>query len=161
MRNSYKMKKTISMKQFIAELGGTFSKHTKQRLLEVGTRCILTRVDKNNILDLKHIEHTKFDCNCPDETGLGKSQKEFAYGQFVVKDGELFFSDKCYEKTDVMDAPMVNQVFESLIGEVFVLDEDIRVKKIDDENIDFVVDSILKVCPEVSAEHLAILAKYQ
>ncbi|MGF7186881.1 hypothetical protein GGQ84_003015 [Desulfitispora alkaliphila] len=152
MKNNFriKMKKTISMKQFISELGSNFSKHTQERLLEVGARCVLTRSDKKNVLDLKHIEHTKFD-----------SEKEYAYGQFVVEEGELFFSNKCCAESGVMEAPIVSQIFESMDGEVVIFDEDIKVKKIDAKNIDYVIDSILNVCPVVSPEHLAILAKYK
>ncbi len=158
MKNHYKMKKTISFKQFIAEFGEGFSKHMKQRLLELGTRCILTRKENSYILDLKHVEHTKYDSR--GNVGNSKNQKEYAYGQFVMNEGTLFFSKCCIENDDVMQISAVNDIYNSLRNDAMYMDEGINAKRIDDSNIDFVVDNILEVCPEVSAEHLAILSKY-
>ena len=73
VKKNHKMKRTISIKQFNTEFGEDFSKHMKQRLLELGKRCILTRTE-SNILDLKHIEHTKYDC----ADGDNSSKKEYS-----------------------------------------------------------------------------------
>ena len=154
------MKKTISMKLFVTEFGEKFSKHMKQRLLELGPRCVLTRKEKSYILDLKHVEHGKFECSddFPDD---GESKhKEYAFGQFIVHEGELYFSQNCIENCDVMQAPVVKEVYDSLDTEVLALEEEINGKKVVDENIDYIVDSILKVCPEISEEHLAIISRY-
>ena len=43
MKKNYKMKKTISMKMFVSELGENFSDHMKEKLLELDIRCVLTR----------------------------------------------------------------------------------------------------------------------
>ena len=59
MKKNYKMKKTISLKMFIAEFGENFSDHMKKRLLELEVRCVLTRKEDSNKLDLKHVEHTQ------------------------------------------------------------------------------------------------------
>lgn len=158
MRKNYNMKKTISMKQFIVELGQDLSVHEKQRLLELGERCILTRKDYNYVLDLKHVEHLKYECNNKAEDEACK--KEYAYGQFVVKDGVLYFSEHCIENKDVMQIEAVNKIYSSINGEETSIEDEIKAKPLDDTNIDFVIDSILEVCPEVSAEHLAIIARY-
>lgn len=164
MRKNYTMKKTISIKQFIIEFGENFSKHMKQRLLELGTRCILTRTKENSyILDLKHIEHLKYDCDCQTEDDTEACQMEYAYGQFVVNEGVFHFAKKCAESTEamqVMQAPVVDEIYKSLVTEETLIDENIDAKKLDDSNIDLVIDSILNVCPEVSQAHLDILSKY-
>jgi hypothetical protein len=150
------MKKTISLKMFIAELGESFSEHMKKRLLELEVRCVLTR-RQENILDLKHVEHTQYSCDLNSEDDSSAEEKEYVYGQFIVIDDVLYFSDKCVENNSVMQSPIVNTIFNSLSSEVMVFDEDIKGKKIDDGNIDYVIDSILSVCPEVSQSYIDIV----
>lgn len=152
------MKKTVSMKQFITELGADFSKHVKQRLLELGGRCVLTRKDESFILDLRHVEHTKYDCDSQNNTTAVK--KEYAFGQLIVHEGVLYFSECCLENEDIMQASMVSTIYNSLGSEEISLEGDIKGKRIDDENIDYIIDNILTVCPEVSPEHLAIVSRY-
>lgn len=158
MKRIYRMKKTVSMKQFLNEFGGEFSKHMKQRLLELGARCVLTRKDESFILDVRHVEHTKYDCDSKEDMEV--SHKEYAFGQFVAHEGLLYFSDNCLENDDIMQAPIVSEIYNSLKSEVLELDECVTAKKVDDENIDYIIDTILTVCPEVSPEHLAIVSRY-
>lgn len=158
MKRIYRIKKTVSMKQFLTEFGGDFSKHMKQRLLELGARCVLTRKDESFILDVKHVEHTKYDCRCQDSAEV--SQKEYVFGQFVAHEGLLYFSESCLENDDIMQSPIVSEIYNSLNSEALVIDECVTAKKVDDENIDYVIDNILTVCPEVSPEHLAIVSRY-
>lgn len=154
MKRNYNMKKTISIKQFIAEFGQGFSKHMKQRLLELGARLILTRREHSYILDLKHVEHLKYDCHNNSE------KKEYTYGQFVVNEGSLYFSESCLENSDVMQISTVGDIYDALTTEETTFENELKAKLIDDDNIDYVADKILEVCPEVSAEHMAIIAKY-
>lgn len=158
MKKIYRMKKTVSVKQFIVELGADFSKHVKQRLLELGGRCVLTRKDESFILDLRHVEHTKYDCISRGSTPA--TRKEYAFGQLIVHEGVLYFSQNCLENEDIMQAPMVSTIYNSLGSEELTLEGDIKGKKIDDENIDYIVDNILTVCPEISPEHMAIISRY-
>lgn len=158
MKRIYRMKKTISMKQFITEFGGGYSKRTKKRLLELGERCVMTRKDESFILDIKHVEHTKYDVNSQEHTEI--IQKEYAFGQFVAHEGSLYFSESCIENDDVMQSPVVNTIFSSLNSDNLVLDNGVTAKKVNDENIDYIIDNILTVCPEVSPEHLAIVSRY-
>lgn len=166
MRKNYTMKKTISIKQFIIEFGENFSKEMKLRLLELGTRCILTRMKETSyILDLKHVEHIKYDCDSKSGDDSEACQMEYDYGQFIVQEGELYFSKDCAESADAMQAAIVNDIYNLLVTEEIpieeiLIEEDIKAKKVDDSNIDLVVDSILKVCPEVSQAHKDILSKY-
>lgn len=159
MKKNYKLKKTISIRQFVVEFGEKFSKKMKTKLLELGPRCILNRKEDTNVLDLKHMEHTKHDnsCNITDEL----VQKEFIYAQFIMRDGILYFSEKCDVGNDAMESPCVGAIYASIDSEDMLTEEGINAKKIDDSNVDQVVDSILKVCPEVSAEHMAIISKYR
>ena len=160
VKKNYKMKKTISMKQFITEFGEDITKKMKKKLLELWPRCILTRDENSNILDLKHVEHIQYDCNSADNGGSETCQKEYAYGQFIINDGNLYFSEKCLESDTVMKMPEVDAIFSSLNSEDIYFDEGIKAKKVDDDNIDYVIDNILTVCPEVSPEHLAIVSRY-
>lgn len=151
------MKKTISIRQFIAELGENFSEYTQKRLLELSSRCVLTRKEDQNKLDLKHVEHIQYECAVTSEHISKSGEKEYSFGQFIVEEGILYFSEKCTETSEVMQAPVVNNIYNALVSEEIVLDENRRVKKIDDSNIDFVVNSILEVCPPVSQAHLDIV----
>lgn len=161
MKKIYKMKRTISMRQFITEFGEGFSKHMKQRLLELGERCVLTRKDESFIVDIRHVEHTKYKCNQTD--GADESRKEYAFGQFIAHEGALYFSENCLENEDIMQASIVSSIYNSLGSEELDIAGDstvIKGKKADDSNIDYIIDEILTVCPEVSAEHLAIVSRY-
>lgn len=154
VKKNYRMKRTISMKGFIAELGDNFSEHMKKRLMELEIRCVLTRKEDEYRVDIKHVEHTKYD-NAENNSGI--SQKEYAYGQFVVNEGTLYFSDSCLESTEVMQSPIVNTIYDSLSSEGMITDENGGAKKIDDSNIDYLIDSILAVCPQVSQKYIDIV----
>jgi len=159
MKRNYKMKKTISVKQFVAEFSVSLSEHIKERLLELGERCILNRREESHILDLRHVEHLKYECCCGSEDDK-ECKKEYAYGQLVVKEGILYFSQCCVENADIMQSPVVNDIYEAISNPEVEIEEGIVGKALDDSNIDYVIDNILKVCPKVSDEHMAIIAKY-
>lgn len=160
MKRNYRIKKTISVKQFISEFGESLSKHMKKRILDLWPRCVLTRNEDRCILDLKHVEHTMYDCNEYIKSDLDKCQKEYAYGQFIIDEDTLYFSEKCVESDTVMQAPMVDTIYDFLSSEDMYFGENTRAKKIDDSNIDFVIDNILKACPPMSQAHLKIISKY-
>ncbi|GAA0727661.1 hypothetical protein GCM10008905_25510 [Clostridium malenominatum] len=157
MRKNYKMKKTISMKRFLSEFGQDFSDNVKNRLLDLEIRSVLTRDDNSNILDIKHVEHTKYPCPSTLEGATKKSEKEYAYGQLVVVDGSLYFTDKCFENEEVMQSPIVDSIYNSLNSEDTLLEGDITGKKVDDSNIDYIIDTLLKACPQVSKEYMEIM----
>lgn len=160
VKKNYKMKKTISMKQFITELGVEFSSPVKERLLELGERCLLNRRDDTHILDLRHIEHLKYECSGSEEEKNNTASKEYAYGQLIVKDGVLHFSRSCIENDTIMQIPLVEEIYDCLKEEEVLVDDHISAKRLDETNIDYVIDRILGVCPAVSPEHMAIIAKY-
>lgn len=155
VRKNYKLKKTISVKQFIQEFGENFSQHMKDRFMELEVRCVLTRKDDPNILDLKHVEHTKY--KCIENEDSKQLEKEYAFAQFIVNDGILYFSEKCRETNDVMQNEIVNKIYNSLSVEGIIVHEDVNAKKIDESNIDFVIDSILSACPDVSQRYINIV----
>lgn len=155
MKKNYKMKRTISVKMFISELGQNFSEHVKKRLLDLEVRCVLTRKDDNYKVDIKHVEHTKY--NCGSENGSSISQKEYAYGKFIVVDELLYFAEKCTENDTSMQSPVVDEIYNSLSSENMILDQDTSAKLVNDSNIDHIIDSILKVCPQVSKKYLEIV----
>jgi hypothetical protein len=161
MKKNYKMKKTISMKQFISEFGGDFSDHLKERLLELEVGCVLTRREDSNKLDIKHVEHLQYDCSGNSEDATGKCKKEFTYGQFLVFDEELYFSDKCIESDEVMQAPIVDTIYSSLESKEEIFDTGDKAKKIDDSNIDYVINTILTVFPKASQSYLDIISRYR
>lgn len=155
MKKNYKMKKTISMKMFIKEFGENFSEHMKNRLLEVDVRCVLTRKEASNILDIKHVEHTQY--SSQDENDSNALKKEYVYGQLIVIEGALYYSETCIENDKVMQSPIVNVIYDNLSSKDMLLDGDIRAKKIDDNNIDYVIDTMLTVFPDVSQSYLNIV----
>jgi len=158
VERKHNIKKTISMKKFIAELGEAFSVHMKQRLLELEIRCVLTRREDFNRLDLKHVEHIQHDCSS--ECASGTCNKEFTYGQLLVIDGNLYYSDECVASDKVIQSPIVGTIYNSLSDQDMILNESGNAKKIDDSNIDYVIDTILTVCPQVSGSYMDIMAKY-
>ncbi|QGU94389.1 hypothetical protein GOM49_04070 [Clostridium bovifaecis] len=155
MKKNYNIKKTISIKKFISEFGEDFSKHMKQRLLELEVRSVLTRKEEINHLDLKHVEHIQYACNPSSDSD--KSEKEYTYGQLIVVDGTLYFSESCIESDTVMESPVVENIFNSLSSSGMIIDSDIRAKQVDDTNIDYVVDSLLDACPPVSQKYIDIV----
>jgi hypothetical protein len=155
MKKNYNLKKTISIKQFISEFGEDLSAHVKSRLQELEVRSVLTRKTATNILDIKHVEHTLYDSN-PEEGS--KAQKEYSFGQFIVKDSILYFSESCLQSDQVMTSPIVAEIYNNLSSEDSIIEEDCCGKKVTDDNIDYIIDSILTVCPEVSQRYLDIIA---
>lgn len=149
MRKRYNIKKTISMKQFISEFGDSFSDHMKKRLLDLEVRTVLKRTEDINILDLAHVEHPKYN--------LGKSEKEYLYAQFLVEGGILYFSEKCTENNKALTSPIVKTIYDNLDSKGMISTVDNNAKKVDDSNIDYVIDSILSVCPPVSQQYLDIV----
>ncbi|MBV7276033.1 hypothetical protein JMF89_07300 [Clostridiaceae bacterium UIB06] len=151
MKKNYKMKKTISMKMFINEFGENFSEHMKSRLLELEVRSVLTRKEDEYRLDIKHVEHTQHD--------FDNLQKEYVYGEFLVIDDSLYFSDKCIENNYVIQAPIVDTIYNNLSSDGIILDGDNKAKKIDDNNIDYIVDTLLTVFPDVTQSYLNIISE--
>lgn len=155
LRKNYNIKKTISVKQFIAEFGKNFSDKIKKRLLELEVRCVLVRQEENYILQIHHVEHTVHDVNSKD--GTKQIKKEFAFGQFVVIEELLYFSEKCSESNSLIESPIVNTIFNALTSEAIISETGVNAKKIDDSNIDYIIDSILTVCPEVTKAYSDIV----
>ena len=84
-------------------------------------------------------------------------KKEYVYGQFIVIDGVLYFSEKCTETDEVVQSPIVSNIYNSLSNESVIYDSDKKAKQVDDSNIDYIIDNILTVCPQVSQSYLNIL----
>jgi hypothetical protein len=84
-------------------------------------------------------------------------KKEYTYGQFKVIENILYFSESCLLSDKVMQSPIVKTIYDGLDSEGLVNDEDCDAKIINDTNVDFVVDSILSVCPDASQKYLDIV----
>lgn len=160
VKKNYKMKKTISMKMFIAEFGENFSEHMKERLMELDIRSVLTRNEDSNVLDLKHVEHIKHKCQSNSENPQDTCEKEYDYGQFLVLDGSLYFSECCIENEKVVQSPVVSEIYNKLASSTAVSESGSTGKLIDDSNIDYLIDTLLTVFPEVSKEYTSIMSKY-
>lgn len=155
LRTNNTRKAAVSIKMFIKEFGEDFPEHVKERLMDLEVRGFLTRKDVPYRFDLKHVEHLQYEVN--DSESLKMCSKEYSYGQFVVIEGALYFSDKCIESKDVMQCPMVDKIYSELGIDGSIADEAGNLKRITDDNIDFIVDSILSSCPEVSKKYKDIL----
>jgi hypothetical protein len=55
--------------------------------------------------------------------------------------------------------PHIDDIYRSIdsVAVAVIEDSDVKSKRVDDNNIDFIADSILALCPPVSQEHLAIV----
>lgn len=156
-KTNHSRKSSVSIKTFIKEFGEDFSEHVKDRLMDLEDRCFLTRKEIVYRFDLKHVEHLKYEIVSDEAESATSCSKEYAYGQFIVLDGVLCFSDKCLENNEIMQSPKVSSIYNALDNEKIIVNEESNLKRLDDDNIDFVVDSILSSCPEVSQSYLDIL----
>jgi hypothetical protein len=154
----YKRKNSISIKTFIEEFGEGFSEHVKEKLMELDSRSFLTRKEFENRLDIKHVEHLKYDSsNGLMDSDSTKSTKEYAYGEFEVVEGDLYLSEKCLESKEFIEAPGVGNMYNELDSHDMIEDNGRNLKKLNENNIDYVVDTILSICPEVSQKYLDIV----
>lgn len=140
----------VSIKMFITEFGEDFPENVKERLMNLESRCFLTRKEISYGFDLKHVEHLQYECSF---------DKEYAYGQFNVLDGKLYFSEKCIENKEIMQSPMVSVIFNALDSDGMIFDEGRNLKRLTENNIDYVVDSILSTCPQVSQSYIDIIQR--
>lgn len=157
MNRNYKMKKTISVKKFIEEFGETFSEYVKERLLELEVRSVLTRKEHACVLDIRHVEHIKHEVPCGDSEEV--CTKEYTFGQFIVVDGKLYFSESCIEDDNVMKSHIVSEIYSNLNSGEMICYEGINAKLIDDENINYIINTILSECPDVSQAYLDIMSE--
>lgn len=138
---------------FIEEFGENFSEHVKTRLMELDVRTLLTRKDKYNVLDIKHVEHIKHQV----DSGSEAHKKEYVYGELVAFEENLYFCNDCIENDEIVKADIVDEIYNSLSENNIVYDEEKKLKVLNDDNIDYVVDSILKACPQVSEKYISIV----
>lgn len=157
LRANSARKSTVSVKMFIKEFGEDFPKHVKERLMDLESRCFLTRKEIDYRFDLKHVEHLQYETASDTENPSAPNSKEYAYGQFAVVDGKLYFSESCIETDQIMQSPMVSSIYNALDSEGIISDEGRDLKRINDNNIDFIVDSILSSCPQVSQSYMDIV----
>ncbi|MCD2345716.1 hypothetical protein LQK79_03355 [Clostridium guangxiense] len=138
---------------FIEEFGENFSEHMKKRLMELDVRTLLTRKDKSNVLDIKHVEHAKHKI----ADGLKEYEKEYVYGQLVVVEDVLYFSNDCIESDEIIKSHVVDEIYNSLSDEGMLCEEGKNLKIINDSNVDYTIDNILKACPQVSEKYVNIV----
>jgi hypothetical protein len=150
----YAKKRAMSMKQFITEYGESFSEHIKEKLMELESRSFLIGGGPEKRFELEHVEHLKYECKGKSEEPV---MKEYAYAEFQILEDGLYFSKKCKESDKVMQSPVVEKIYNSLESQETAEGDGRQAKKIDDNNIDYIVDSILAVCPEVSQRYLEII----
>ncbi|WP_084115282.1 hypothetical protein [Clostridium acidisoli] len=154
----YRRKNSISIKSFIEEFGEEFSEHVKEKLMELDSRTFLTRKEFENRLDIKHVEHLKYDCsNGLANSGTAKQMKEYSYGELEVVEGALYLSEKSFESKEFVEAPGIDDIYSALGSEEMIEDNGKQLKKLDENNIDYVVDTILSICPEVSQKYIDIV----
>lgn len=155
MKKNYNIKKTISIKHFISEFGENFSSHLRDRLLDLEIRCVLVRHEEPNVLDLVHVEHTKYPC--VEKGSLAVSSKEYKYATFIVQEENLYLSECSTDTSTTMESPTSKIIYDSLSLENSIRYNEINAKVIDDKNIDFVIDKILGSCSDVSDAYKKIV----
>ncbi|MBP1744992.1 MAG: hypothetical protein H6Q58_1970 [Firmicutes bacterium] len=152
-RYRYNFAKTISMKKFIAEFGGSYTPLIKENLLKLELRSVLTRVENMNVLNIKHVEHAKH--TSTDVSGT--SEKEYIFGQLVSLEGKLYFSTACSENEKSEKCHCIDAVYDSIDRPEQLLDSGTSVKAIDDENVEQFIGGMLNCIPDVSERYLKIL----
>jgi len=152
-RFKYNFTKTISMKKFISEFGVSFSPLVKEKLLLLELRCVLTRLENINVFNIKHVEHTKH--NPKDDSGA--VGKEYVFGQLVSIEGNLYFSEACNENEVSEKCQSIGHVYDSIAGDELLLESGIKVKLIDDRNVEAFINSLLACIPDVSERYIKIL----
>lgn len=161
LRTDQKMNRTrkraISIKMFLTEFGENFPDNVKERMMALESRCYLTRKEIPYQFDLKHVEHLQYECAANEAHSPARRSKEYAYGQFVVLEGQLYFSECCVESNEIMQSPMVSIIFNDLSSEGIISIDGRNLKKLTGENIDLVVDKILSSCPQVSQAYRNII----
>jgi len=152
-RYRYNFAKTISMKKFISEFGGTYSPLVKQSLLKLEMRCVLTRNESLNVLNIKHVEHSKHTSTDASDT----SEKEYIFGQLISLEGNLYFSKFCDANEKSEKCECIDAVYDTIDRPELLLDSESTVKIIDDGNVDQFVSAMLKCIPDVSERYKKIL----
>lgn len=158
MRTNNRRKSSISINTFISEFGENFSDHMKEKLMGLESRCFLSRKDVDYRLDIRHVEHIKYESPLDSGKREPSKKKEYVYGQLAVIDNKLYFSESCRENDEVMRSPEVSGIYEAIDNENMIADKkDGDLKKLDDNNIDYVTDRILSICPQTSQAYQNIV----
>ena len=160
MIKKHNMKKTISIAMFISEFGDAFTSHMKLKLLEIGKSCVLIRRETGYSFDLKHVEHKKEQIENSDGTSNLKL-REYTYGQLLVHEEILYFSMGHKNGEDEVQFPTISEIYGDLNVPVEFLEDDIEAKRIEDSNVDYLVDHLNAIYPELSPEYLKIIGRYR
>jgi hypothetical protein len=160
LKKKYNVKKTISMKMFISEFGEAFTSHTKLKLLEIGKRCVLSRKEIDYCFDIKHVEHIKHECSNIDNPSEIKF-KEYTFGQLLVSEEFLYFSTEFIEGADTIQYPTISNIYNAMEAPEECIDGNINAKRLQDSNVNYVIDKLLEICPPLSAEYMKIIGRYK
>jgi hypothetical protein len=160
LKKKHNMKKTISIAMFISEFGEAFTSHMKLKLLEIGKSCVLIREETGYSFDLKHVEHKKQHIENADGTSNMKL-REYTYGQILVHEEILYFSMGHKDGDEQVQFPAISDLYKGLDVPAEFLQDDIEAKKIDDSNVDYLVDTLNEIYPELSPEYLKIIGRYR
>lgn len=145
---------------FISEFGEAFTSHMKSKLLDIGKSCVLIRKETGDSFDLKHVEHIKHKFNDTDGASNIKL-KEYTYGQLIVNEDVLYFSDVHNNGDDAIQFPTISDIYKELDVAAEFLEDSIEAKRIEDSNIDYLVDNLSAIYPTLSPEYLKIIGKYR
>lgn len=138
------------MSKFIEDEGYDVSDYQKESLSRLNGVTITSSADHDNRVNILHKEHPPYDTTKRDsKTGdIVPCKKEYAYGHIIAKNGKLHLSERVTTNRDVMEHNVVKNVYLSLTSEEICDDIDNRhAKLVTDENVDFIVNRILSVCP--------------
>lgn len=148
------------MSMFISEFGEAFTSHTKQKLMEIRNSCILIRKAPGDSFDIKHVEHTKHILDNADGTSNMKP-REYTFGQLLINEDLLYFSKECEETEDAIQHPAISDIYSNMDTKPEVLEDNIEGKRIEDSNVDYLVDHLTELYPPLSEEYLKIIGKYK
>lgn len=116
-----------------------------EKLLELDGHIILSKADydhRYNILDLHHKIHPATIKTKDNKTE--SHDKEWAFGHIIIHDNNVYFSERPTSNRDVEEHEISSVIYANL-KTYGIFDIDRNARLINEDNVDFVVDEILRL----------------
>lgn len=166
-----------TMNNLITKFKPNISPRVKEKLLELDKKGILQKEGSDNKLYI-HSKDARMKLNPPD-SGCD-SMHEFVYGHIMFIKQCVCLSGRCSLNLEVLDHPGYSQIYKLIDNKLsmnmskleskkeknnykkdfYIKDSDRFAIKINDENVDEIIDSINALLPELSEDYLKMIRKY-
>ena len=133
----------MSVGSFINQFGGSLTPFTKQELLRLDGKCILSPHKHKNRVNIELLHHNKFPATKNSGLEVIPCEKEIALGHFISHKSLFYYSKRATTNGTVMqDDVTIDTIYNSMHSEQ-IHDIDRDAKLIDDSNVTFLVDTLL------------------